>query len=449
MNMNHLIKKIPFSIEAEQMVLACILLDSNSYITIADKLQSKCFYRVEHQIIYEQMKQIYHSKKAIDAITLSANLQLIDQLTFIGGHDYINSLVEATSSAAHIESYANIIIELSQLRTIINTCSNLSNDCYEPNGKNIDEILTKYLPSLTNIVQVDEPISYLSDIIDIIQNKVEVSYIKTNQQTLDIQLGGGFGRGEFIVLAGKSGMGKTSTALNLFANLIKTSKCIFFSLEMQTHEIALRLRNYFANCNSENMNREQSDNLIENLALSKHLAIVHVPTLTVNLIRRYILNYQIKHQQLDVVFIDYLQLMKRQPKQSEYEAITQLTRELKILAQEMNITIIGISQLNRSGADKKDTRPYMTELRGSGSLEQDADFIFFVHREQYYYDEIGQAVPSEIKNKLEFIAAKCRRKPPFKILYNCNLETGRLGDCEYGEKQKYTEFFNKQKMGNK
>lgn len=436
-------KQSPHSIEAEQMLLACVLFDANSFYQIND-LDITVFYRKEHQFIFSAMQSIYNVKQEIDAITLVSKLTK-EQLEFIGGVDYINDLVEATSNSSNILSYKAILIDCFNLRKLIKSCEDLKDNCYNPDGLDVQEILTKHMSNFT--LENDNNKDKIYNVTDFVafiqqsQGKKE-EYISTNDNYMDTMLNGGFGRGELVIIAGKSGMGKTATAINIFTNLTKNNKCIYFSLEMTFNEISKRIYSNLMHKNLHNdLTVEDLDKLYLEISTRKHMSIVDSTSFNIAKLRTFIINYKLKNDGLDVVVIDYLQIMGRKPKQTEYEALSEITRELKIIAMEFKIVIICLSQLNRSGAERKEKRPQLTDLRGSGSIEQDADIVMFLHREEWYYKELGHGVPIDIENAIELIISKFRRHNPNKMLYQCNLKYSYLEPMPQLLKTRYNDFF--------
>lgn len=438
------LKQLPHSLEAEQMLLGGILLDG-CLDKVNDILSSEMFYRKEHQAIYRNMFDLFSKKVTIDTVTIYNSFNE-DEQNHWQLFDYLNNLADATANSDNIEHYARIIQDKYKLREVISKANQCSESCYNANSTNVNEIITNtvnHFISIQNAYSTSMGINYADSVLEYIQHihTHKKEFIKTNDQLLDDKLLGGFARGELVILAAKPGMGKSAVAINMFANMNKTHKAIFFSLEMSMFEISERLFSNYTETNiSDGFTDQSITDLSENLALSNSLAIVDNSRITIETLKRYIVDYKVKHATIDVIFIDYLQLMSRPQKMSEYEFLSYLTRELKLLAQEMKIVIVCLSQLNRSHSGMKEKRPVLSNLRGSGSIEQDADYVIFLYREAYYLQEQGKNVPIEVDNVLEFICAKARSKSPFKILYNCDLKHSKITRIDTSKGIKYNQY---------
>jgi replicative DNA helicase len=439
-------KIMPHDVSTEQVLLSCIINYPEAYYE-ASTLEDDVFYRAEHKILFMCIKKLYVSKKEVNAVTIFATLTE-EEIEYIGGEDYLNSLVECYGSKCSrfieiVKSYIQILLEFYNRRNLIVNSQKLIEECYSNNEQEIETILSSYLPNFALSNHTNDKIYYTEDFIEMIQEYQgkEENYIPTNDSSLDTILNGGLGEGELIILAGKSGMGKTAVAINLFTSLIKTNNAIYFSLEMTFNEIAKRIYSNITHKHLHNdLTNEDLDNLYLAIGTRKNMAIVDNTKFNLTLLRKYIIDYKLKYGELNVVIIDYLQIMSRKNKQSEYEALTEITRELKIIAMEFKICIVCLSQLSRAGADRKEKRPQLSDLRGSGSIEQDADIVMFIHREEWYYKELGQSVPLELQNGLELIIAKFRRYMPNKILYQADLKYSYLDVMPPLLKSKYIDF---------
>lgn len=437
-------KQLPHSTEVEQMVLGILLVDESSYTSVAGIITNKHFYHKQHQAIFRHIQKIKKVSSMMDSIVLCESLSKIDELDFVGGIDYINSLVDCITTTSSLNRYLEILQEKYTLRELINNSSGLIEQAYNFSENNLQELITGHINQLSNLnVRSSNQMISMYDVVGLIDsmkdNKTE--FISTNDDLMDKGLNGGLIRGELVILAAKSGMGKTATAINIFSNISKTYKSIFFSIEMSSNEIVKRLHRNIAGYDvTETPTNEQLDNLYLGIQERQNLAIVGASYLTIADIKQYIVDYKIKNNGIDVIFIDYLQLLKTPSSRSEYEALCELTRELKILAQEFNIVIVCLSQLSRNGTDRKDKRPLLSDLRGSGSIEQDADIVVFLHREEYYYKEQGRNVPSELNNILEVIISKFRRYTPSKMLYQCDIANSRLIQADHWVKSNYISY---------
>lgn len=437
-----LIKTPPHSQETEQLILGSILVNPLLFDEIL--LKPEIFYFKQHALIYKSMIEIKQKNITIDALLVSHQM---DDYTLqsIGGFDYLNQLVDC-GVLQSITNHANVIMELHNLRQAINLCHKFMDKCFTHRKESLNHSISSLTNELANLNAENHADVYsLPEIIDTMMklrdNKPNL--ITTNDSYLDGCLRGGLAPGELIILAGRPSIGKTAIAVDIFSKISKTSKVIFFSLEMGLQEITHRLHNNLSGMDIDNsMSNQQLDDLILGLACRKHMYIIDNPYIDIVALRNHITSYKIKHEGIDVIIIDYLQIMKRPDNQKEYEFISNVTRELKLLAKEFKIAIICLSQLSRNGTERRDKRPILADLRGSGSIEQDADIVLFIHREEYYLKEQGKSVPNEVKGIMELIIAKFRRGEQSKLLYHCNLSTNRLFETELATKSQYVNFLN-------
>lgn len=440
------LKQLPHSLEAEQMLLGGILLDG-CLEKVNDILSAEMFYRKEHQAIYRNMQELFTKKVTIDTVTMYNSFNEDEQKHW-QLFDYFNNLADATANSDNIEFYARIIQDKYKLREVISKANQCAESCYNAKFDNINEIITDQLAKLSDIQNSHATIgkiNYAGDILNEIQQIYAdgEKHLSTGDSLLDAALNGGFEESNFVILAGKTGMGKTTTAISIFANMSKIHKTIFFSMEMSFREISKKLfSNYTAQNISDGFTDQSITDLSDNLLQSKYLAIVDYPRISVDMLKRYIIDYKIKNGAIDVVFIDYLQLMERPKFATENESLSYVTRELKLLAKEMKVVIICLSQVNRNSANKQEKRPLLSDLRGSGSIEQDADYCITLHRESYFLQELGKYVPADIENVIEVICSKARHCEPFTLLYNCDLKNNRLTKLDKNRITKYQTYLN-------
>jgi len=435
------LKQLPHSLEAEQMILGGILLD-NSLDKVIDMLNAEMFYQNEHKAIYSNMLKLYNNKVTIDGVTLYSYFNEQEQQNW-DLSNYFNNLIDSVASSDNIQYYAKIVQDKYKLREVISKANQCAEVCYSAKLGNVNEIITDQLAKLSDIQNSHATIgkiNYAGDILNEIQQIYAdgEKHLSTGDSLLDAALNGGFEEGNFVILAGKTGMGKTTTAISMFANMSKIHKTIFFSMEMSFREISKKLfSNYTAQNISDGFTDQSITDLSDNLIQSKYLAIVDYPRISVEMLKRYIIDYKIKNGAIDVVFIDYLQLMERPKFATENESLSYVTRELKLLAKELKIVIICLSQVNRNSANKTEKRPLLSDLRGSGSIEQDADYCITLHRESYFLQELGKYVPDDVANVIEIICSKARHSATFTLLYNCDLKHNRLTKLEKNRRINY------------
>jgi replicative DNA helicase len=438
-----LLKTPPHSIEAEQMLLACILLDESSYIDIAGIVHEGNFYRKEHQIIFQHIYKLKNQHRNVDAITLSASLEQEKQLDYVGGHEYLNNLVEATSSSSNIRSYAEIIRECYILRELMRAGTDISDIAYSPNGRDIDIILDEAEQKIFSIKDLNTTNRQFADLKELLNNVIErivemsqredktaVTGISTHYYDLDSYTSG-LQRGELIIIAGRPGMGKTSFALNIAENIAVRNKLpvVVFSLEMTGEQLVQRLLSSYSRVDQGSIKRgdlthEEMDNLY--LAVNElRTAPIHIaesPGINVIDLRARVRRLKDQIGDLGLIVIDYVQIMSslREGRNSNRaQEIADISRSLKALALELNLPIILLSQLNRDVENRQDKRPNIADLRESGALEQDADIILLLYRDDYYDSDSKEKGIAEVniaKNrsgstgvvKLTFIG-KCTR----------------------------------------
>lgn len=402
-----LLKTPPHSIEAEQMLLACILIDESSYIDIAGIVHEGNFYRKEHQIIFMHITKLKTQYRNIDAVTLAASLDQEKQLDYVGGHEYLNNLVEATSSSSNIRSYAEIIRECYILRELIKAGSDISDTAFTPNGRDIDIILDEAEQKIFSIKDLNTTNRQFGDIKEMLNNviqkivemsqredKTAVTGIATHYYELD-SLTSGMQRGELIIIAGRPGMGKTSFALNIAENVALKNKLpvVVFSLEMTGEQLVQRLLSSCSRVDQGAIKRgdlthEDMDNLY--LAVDElRNAPIHIaesPGINVIDLRARVRRLKDQIGDLGLIVIDYVQIMSALGGRNSNRAseLAEISRSLKSLALELGVPILLLSQLNRDVENRQDKRPNIADLRESGALEQDADIILLLYRDDYY-----------------------------------------------------------------
>lgn len=415
-----ILKTPPHSIEAEQMLIGCLLIDEDSYINIAGILNELHFYRKEHQIIFHHVIKLKSNNRNVDAITLADSLTQNNQLEQIGGHDYINSLVDAVASSSNIKSYAEIIRDRYVLRELVKAGSNIAQDAYSPNGRDIDIILDEAEQKIFSIKDLNAHDKQFSDIKTLLTAVIErtirnsqrvdkdaVTGIATHYTRLD-EYTSGLQPGELIIIAGRPGMGKTSFALNIAENVALKNKLpvAVFTLEMTGEQLVQRMISANARVDQSSIKRgDLTHNEMDNLYLSVDalrqapIHIAETPGINVIDLRARVRRLKDRVGELGLVVIDYVQIMsgfKSGSNTNRAQEIADISRALKALALEISVPVILLSQLNREVESRHDKRPNIADLRESGALEQDADIIILLYRDEYYNPESNDKGIAEV-----------------------------------------------------
>ena len=405
------LKTPPYSIEAEQFLIGGILLDEDSYDLIAGVLVDKHFYRKEHQVIFAQIQKLRGENKNVDAITVAESLKLNSQLDFVGGVDYLHNLVESTVSATNIYSYAEIIRERFILRELISVSNTIADTAYAPQGRNIDQILDESEQKIFNIKDLNSSNKQFAEFKDLLdeviakmleasqrEDKDGITGVATHYNELDSYTSG-LQRGELIIIAGRPGMGKTSFALNIAENIALKNKMpvAVFSLEMPAVQLVQRMLSSCARVDQSVMKRgdlthDDMEKIYMAMSEMKAAPIHIAETSGINVIdlRARARRLSERVGSLGLIVIDYVQIMSginSGPGSNRAQEIAEISRSLKTLALELDVPIILLSQLNRDVESRTDKRPNISDLRESGALEQDADIILLLYRDDYYNRE--------------------------------------------------------------
>ena len=444
---------LPHSIEAEQMLLGCILFDESCFINLIGIIKDCYFYRKEHQCIFYHMLLLHDKKMNIDAITLNNSLNLTHELDFVGGIDYINNLVDAIQIIGNLESYARIIYETYILRELIQVSSEIAEQAYNPHGMDINLILDNCEQKIFKIKNINFNNKQFSDFKNLLyevigdtlnrvsnHDSTNLLGVSTYYYELDKYLFG-LQNGQLIIIAGRPGMGKTAFALNIAENIAinKQLPVAIFSLEMTEKQLVTRLISSKSGiCANDIMrgtiNYTESNRLQETLEILKDAPINIIESSGINAldVRSKARRFKNKMGNLSLIVIDYVQIMSSVTNNRNYnnaQEIAEISRSLKSLALELNVPIILLSQLNREVENRQDKRPNIADLRASGALEQDADVILLLYRDNYYnsnnYSNIAEINIAKNRNgstgviELEF-NAKCTRfdNPTNLMLHN-------------------------------
>ncbi|HZH43737.1 MAG TPA: replicative DNA helicase [Lysobacter sp.] len=416
----------PQSVEAEQAVLGGLMLAPEAFDTVASLLSEPDFYRRDHQLIYRAIRELADRSKPFDAVTLSEWFDSQGLSEQVAGGAYLIELASTTPSAANIAAYAEIVRDKAILRRLIEVGTGIVNDAFQPNGRESKEILAKAEQEVFAIAEADAKgrtdfvavNDALKEAFDVLQTRYEsggsVTGLPTGYTEFD-EMTAGLQPTDLIILAARPSMGKTTLALNMaeYAAFRSKKAVAVFSMEMSASQLALRLISSVGRVNAARLRTGQLEDedwsrvtsAIRQLKEVK-IFIDDTPALSPEVLRAKARRLKREHD-LGLIVIDYLQLMQV-PGNSENRAteISEISRSLKALAKELQVPVIALSQLNRSLETRTDKRPVMADLRESGAIEQDADVIIFIYRDEYYNKE-----NSPDKGLAEVIIGKQRNGP--------------------------------------
>ena len=409
----------PHSVEAEQSVLGSILLDKEAMISVSETLVPEDFYKEAHKVIYESMLKLYNSQSEIDLITLTDELRDQGYLDDIGGIAYITSLSTVVPTTSNIKYYVNIVKEKSISRQLISAANDIINLGYDGSAK-VEYVLENAEKKIFDISQeratnVFQPINQviseaLSMLEKLYEEKNDVTGLTTGFRDLNKKING-LQRSDLLLIAARPAMGKTAFALNLVQNaaLKGDASVAVFSLEMSKEQLVQRM---IASQSTVELKKIKTGTLADNdwPRITDGMAIlsgakIHIddtPGIKISELRSKCRKLKIE-KGLDLVLIDYLQLMEGEGQnESRQQEIAKISRSLKILAKELDCPVVALSQLSRAPEQRADHRPMLSDLRESGSIEQDADIVMFLYRDEYYNPD------TEKKNIGEVIVAKNR-----------------------------------------
>ncbi|MCV2525780.1 MAG: replicative DNA helicase [Candidatus Lightella neohaematopini] len=429
-------RSLPYSIEAEQSLLGSLILDNKRLDDIITIINDNDFYSNIHRVIFCEIQNLLDNGKPVDLVTLSQSLEKKNKLDIIGGCAYLSELSKNTPSIINIISYATIIREHAIVRELINVAHEIANASYYPHGRSSSDLLdlaeSLVFQISENRTNTNNNLKNIENIIEHTVNKIEQLYKKPNSSITGISSGykdldmktAGLQKSELIIIAARPSMGKTTFAINLCENIamLEDKPVLIFSLEMPGEQIMIRMLASLSRVEQSKIRTGQLNdndwtkiyNTIKILLNKKNIYIDDSSRLTPTEIRARARRVYKEHQGLSVIMIDYLQLI-RVPYLAENRTleIAEISRSLKSLAKELKIPIIALSQLNRSLEQRADKRPLNSDLRESGSIEQDADLIMFIYRDEVYND-------NSMKGIAEIIIGKQRNGPigTIKLMFN-------------------------------
>jgi len=421
------LKVPPQSIQAEQSVLGGLMLDNQTWDSVADKVIAEDFYRKDHRLIFTTIEQLAEKQDPFDVITLSESLDGIGELQNVGGLAYLGTLAKDTPSAANIVAYANIVRDRSVLRQLIHIGTEISDSAFNTEGRDTSELLEQAERDVFKIAEQRQRgqeggFKSIKNLLATAVDKIETLYEQegsiTGESTgfndLD-DLTSGLQPADLIIVAGRPSMGKTTIAMNMAENVaISSGKPVaVFSMEMPGDSLAMRMMSSLGRIDQNKVRTGKLDDdewprltsAINMLAETK-LFIDDTPALTPTEVRARSRRLVREHGPLGLIVLDYLQLMQSPSSgESRVQQISDISRGLKALAKELKVPVVALSQLNRNLEQRPNKRPVMSDLRESGAIEQDADLIVFVYRDEVYNED------SPDKGTAEIIIGKQRNGP--------------------------------------
>ena len=420
-------REVPYSLEAEQSVLGSAFLSKDALTKICDDLNEDDFYLDSHKIIYSVLKDLHDEGIPVDITIVTDRLESAGELTKVGNIDYLVEIANFVPSAANVEYYINIVHDKSVLRKLIEVSNEISADSYTFDGP-INNALDNAESKIFNIVNKRKTSEFRniqdvvykaqSDLEKLSENKSEITGVATGFYDLD-KLTSGFHENELIIIAARPGMGKTAFALNIATNVARTTKqnVAIFNFEMSAEQLVNRMLSSIGQINFSKFRNGNFDNddwkkLGEGVSVlaDTNIKIDDTAGSTISDIRSKCRRLASSKEGLAMVVIDYLQLINGTNKSNQnnrQQEVSDISRGLKMMAMELHVPVIALAQLSRAVEGRPDKRPLMSDLRESGSIEQDADMVGFLYRDDYYNKE---AMNKDVSVS-EFIIGKNRNGP--------------------------------------
>lgn len=420
-----LIKRVlPHSVEAEQSVIGSMIMDRDAIMTASEVITSEDFYQSQYGVLFDAMLELYNEGKPVDLVTLQERLREKDVPPEISSLEFVRDLLDAVPTSANVRHYATIVQEKSMLRKLIKVNEDIANTCYLAREKT-EDILEETEKKIFDLLQYRSTgdfvpikqvvLNALDKIEKASKNKGTVTGIPTGFIDLDYKTSG-FQPSDLILIAARPSMGKTAFVLNVAQHMaFKEGKTVaIFSLEMSKEQLVNRLFSLESKVDSQalrtgNLTDEDWAKLIEGAAVvgKSNLIIDDTPGISIAELRSKCRKFKLEHD-LGIIIIDYLQLMSGSVggrNESRQQEISDISRSLKALARELSVPVIALSQLSRAVEQRPDHRPMLSDLRESGAIEQDADVVMFIYRDDYYNKD------TEHVNEAEIIIAKQRNGP--------------------------------------
>lgn len=419
-----LIKRVlPHSIEGEQSVIGSMLMDREAIITASEIITADDFYQHQYGIMFESMIELFNEGKPVDLVTLQNRLKEKDVPPEISSLEFVRDIITTVPTSAHVKYYANIVREKAVLRKLIKVNEEIANNCYlgrEP----LETILADTEKKIFDLLQSRDSAEFvpirqvalnvLENIEKAYRTRETVTGVPTGFHDLDYKTSG-FQPSDLILLAARPSMGKTAFVLNVVDHVAvrKGIPCMVFSLEMSKEQLVNRMLSMESNVDTQKLRTgtltdSDWDAVVEGVGVigSSKLIIDDTPGISVTELRSKCRKVKLEHG-LGMVIIDYLQLMTGSGKSSDnrQQEISEISRSLKALARELKAPVVALSQLSRACETRADHRPMLSDLRESGAIEQDADVVMFLYRDDYYNKD------SDMKDIAEVIIAKQRNGP--------------------------------------
>ena len=419
-----LIKRVlPHSLEAEQSVIGSMLMDREAIITASEIVMADDFYQHQYGVMYESMVELFNEGKPVDLVTLQNRLKEKDVPPEVSSLEFVRDIITTVPTSANVKYYATIVKEKAVLRRLIRVNEEIANDCYlgrdpletilaDTEKKIFDLLQSRSSGDFVPIRQV--ALNVLENIEKASKTKETVTGVPTGFIDLDYKTSG-FQPSDFILIAARPSMGKTAFVLNVVDHVAvkRGIPCMVFSLEMSKEQLVNRMLSMESNVDSQKLRTgtltdSDWDAVVEGVGIigGSKLIIDDTPGISISELRSKCRKMKLEHG-LGMVIIDYLQLMTGSGKSSDnrQQEISEISRSLKALAREMQAPVVALSQLSRACETRTDHRPMLSDLRESGAIEQDADVVMFLYRDDYYNKD------SEMKDMAEVIIAKQRNGP--------------------------------------
>ena len=415
---------LPHSIEAEQSVIGSMLMDREAVIAASEIIVGSDFYQHQYGVMFDAMVELFNEGKPVDLVTLQDRLKEKDVPPEVSSLDFVRDIVTMVPTSANVRSYAQIVHEKAVLRKLIRTTEEIANTCYA--GKDpLEDILADTEKQIFNLLQSRSTqdfvpikqvaINVLEKIEEAYKTQGTVTGVPTGFIDLDYKLSG-FQPSDLVLIAARPSMGKTAFVLNVVDHVAVRKKlpCMVFSLEMSKEQLVNRMLSMESNVDAQKLRTgsltdSDWDAVVEGVGIigNAKLVIDDTPGISISELRSKCRKMQLEHG-LSIVIIDYLQLMSGSGKggnDNRQQEISEISRSLKALAREMHAPVVALSQLSRACEPRTDHRPMLSDLRESGAIEQDADVVMFLYRDDYYNKD------TEHPNEAEVIIAKQRNGP--------------------------------------
>ncbi|MDD4956979.1 MAG: replicative DNA helicase [Candidatus Omnitrophica bacterium] len=443
-----IVEKVPpQNVEAEIAVLGSMLIDRDAISRAVEFIGEASFYLEAHKRVFSSIVKLYDSNNAVDIVTLTEELQKKNHLDGIGGPAYISSLANSIPTAANVEHYAKIVRDKHLLRKLINTATQIVTEGYDPSNE-VDDLLDKaekLIFDITSNQRGEMSVLQMKDIVkdtietidNLYQRKENITGIPTGFHDLDVKLAG-LQKSDLIVLAGRPSMGKSALALSIleYAGVVAQVPSAYFSLEMSKEQLAQRMLCSIAGVNAHKVrtgffSQNEWPKLVDAAGKLSESPIYIDDTPGISALELRAKARRLKSRyNIQLLIIDYIQLMKGASNiENRQQEISDISRSMKALARELDIPIIGISQLSRAVEQRADHRPMLSDLRESGAIEQDADVVMLLLREEYY------APTEENKGKAEVIIAKQRHGPVGSVMLAFLPEFTKFGNLSRIEEE--------------